>query len=112
MNRLTSRAQRTDQVRLNDRPVGALLLSGPYALDVVAIALLLCCGAIAQQPQIPQGGASTGGVYAPIHDAEHRPITSGGFVKDGPVVFEDVSREAGLASWRYAGGWISTSSTA
>jgi hypothetical protein len=81
-----------------------LLLCGPYALGVAATALLLCCYATAQQPPAPKGGASTGGVYAPIHDAEHRPITSGGFVKDGPVVFEDVSRKAGLTSWRYAGG--------
>jgi enediyne biosynthesis protein E4 len=82
----------------------ALLHCGSCALVVVAIALLLCCDAIAQQSQTPQGGASTGGAYAPIHDAEHRPITAGGFVKDGPVVFEDVSRQAGLTSWRYAGG--------
>jgi enediyne biosynthesis protein E4 len=81
-----------------------LLRCRPCSLDVVAIALVLCCGAIAQQPPAPQGGASTGGVYAPIHDAEHRPITAGGFVKDGPVVFEDVSRKAGLTSWCYAGG--------
>lgn len=77
---------------------------GFYALIGVTVALLLCCDAIAQQPPAPQGGASTGGVYAPIHDAEHRAITAGGFVKDGPVVFEDVSGQAGLTSWRYAGG--------
>jgi len=77
---------------------------GLYAWIGVTIALLLCCDAIAQQPTAPQGGASTGGVFAPIHDAEHRAITAGGFVKDGPVVFEDVSGQAGLTSWRYAGG--------
>lgn len=77
---------------------------GFYALIGVTVALLLCCDATAQQPPAPQGGASTGGVYAPIHDVEHRAITAGGFVKDGPVVFEDVSGQAGLMSWRYAGG--------
>ncbi len=51
-----------------------------------------------------QGGASTGGVYAPVHDAEHHPITAGGFVDSGPVVFKDVSRQAGLTAWRYSGG--------
>jgi enediyne biosynthesis protein E4 len=54
--------------------------------------------------KVPQGGASTGGVYAPIHDAEHRPITAGGFVQVGPVVFKDISRQAGLTSWHYSGG--------
>jgi hypothetical protein len=51
-----------------------------------------------------QGGASTGGVYAPVHDAEHRPITAGGFVDHGPIVFKDVSQQAGLTAWRYEGG--------
>jgi enediyne biosynthesis protein E4 len=51
-----------------------------------------------------QGGASTAGVYAPVHDAENRPITGGGFVDKGPVVFDDISRQAGLTSWKYNGG--------
>jgi len=62
----------------------------------------------AQQPAPPvaeqQGGASTGGVYAPQHDRENRPITAGGFVDSGPVIFEDVSRQSGLTLWRYSGG--------
>ncbi len=32
-------------------------------------------------------------------DAEHRPITEGGFVKTGPIIFEDVSEKAGLTHW-------------
>jgi enediyne biosynthesis protein E4 len=51
-----------------------------------------------------QGGASTAGVYAPFHDAQNRPITAGGMVDKGPVVFEDISRQAGLTSWKYSGG--------
>ena len=51
-----------------------------------------------------QGGASTAGVYPPIHDSENRPITAGGVVEKGPVVFEDISRPSGLATWRYIGG--------
>jgi hypothetical protein len=38
---------------------------------------------------VPQGGAATGGVFAPVLDAERRPITAGGFVKTGPIVFQD-----------------------
>ncbi len=47
-----------------------------------------------------QGGASTAGAFAPVHDAEHRPITAGGFVDHGPVVFTDASRSSGLTAWR------------
>ncbi len=54
--------------------------------------------------QSGMGGTSTGGVFAPVHDAENRPITAGGFVDSGPVVFQDVSRQAGLTVWRHKMG--------
>ncbi len=37
-------------------------------------------------------------------DAEHRPITEGGFVKSGPIVFEDDSEKAGLTKWTHKMG--------
>ncbi|HWT66083.1 MAG TPA: CRTAC1 family protein [Terracidiphilus sp.] len=37
-------------------------------------------------------------------DAQHRPITAGGFVKSGPVVFEDISEKAGLTKWTMKAG--------
>jgi hypothetical protein len=37
-------------------------------------------------------------------DAEHRPITEGGFVKTGPIVFQDVSEKAGLTHWTHKMG--------
>jgi enediyne biosynthesis protein E4 len=37
-------------------------------------------------------------------DAQHRPITAGGFVKTGPVVFEDISEKAGLTKWTHKMG--------
>ena len=37
-------------------------------------------------------------------DAQHRPITAGGFVKNGPVVFEDASEKAGLTRWTHKMG--------
>jgi enediyne biosynthesis protein E4 len=45
------------------------------------------------------GGIATGAVSAPVYDAQRRPITAGGFVDKGPVIFEDVTRKAGLAGW-------------
>ena len=51
-----------------------------------------------------QGGTSTAGVFAPVHDAKNRPITSGGIVPKGTIVFKDVTAESGLGSWRYSSG--------
>jgi hypothetical protein len=50
------------------------------------------------------GGANTGGAHAAVLDKEHRPITAGGFVKDGPVLFEDIARKAGLTTWKHVMG--------
>jgi hypothetical protein len=53
---------------------------------------------------VPKGGSSTGGVFAPIYDDKSRPITAGGTVKTGPVVFQDVAAAAGLTSWSHKMG--------
>ena len=53
-----------------------------------------------------QGGAATLGEFAPVLDSEKRPITAGGFVKEGPIVFKDVSKEAGLTSWHHVMGTL------
>ncbi|MGB0064751.1 MAG: CRTAC1 family protein [Terracidiphilus sp.] len=55
-------------------------------------------------PEWPQGGSATAGVFAPVLDSEHRPITAGGFVKSGPVIFEDISAKSGLATWHHVMG--------
>jgi hypothetical protein len=60
-----------------------------------------------QQPpaQPPQqdgmGGNATGGTFAPVYDEQKRPITAGGFVDSGTVVFQDVTKAAGLSGWRH-----------
>ena len=56
------------------------------------------------EPTAPLGGSATAGVFAPVKDEEMRPITAGGFVKDGPVIFKDVAKEAGLTSWHHTMG--------
>jgi len=45
-----------------------------------------------------------GGVFAPVLDSEKRPITAGGFVKTGPIVFQDISEKAGLTVWSHKMG--------
>ncbi len=49
-------------------------------------------------------GATTGGVHPATYDTEHRPITAGGFVKSGPVVFQDIAAKAGLGSFHHTVG--------
>jgi hypothetical protein len=39
--------------------------------------------------------------HAVQFDAEHRVITAGGFVKSGPIVFQNISEKAGLAKWTH-----------
>ena len=59
----------------------------------------------AQQPPPKQqqpgmgGGISSGVAAAPVYDEQRRPITAGGFVDKGPVIFEDVTKQAGLSGW-------------
>jgi len=52
-------------------------------------------------PQAQQGmGGIAGGIgAAPVYDELKRPITAGGFVDSGPVVFEDITKAAGLSGW-------------
>jgi enediyne biosynthesis protein E4 len=50
------------------------------------------------------GTVNTGPPRAAVLDSEHRPITAGGFVKTGPVIFEDVAKSSGLATWHHTMG--------
>ena len=49
-------------------------------------------------------GMSTGGIHAPVKDALSRPITAGGFVDGAPVVFIDVTKQAGLDKFHHRCG--------
>jgi hypothetical protein len=56
------------------------------------------------QAPAQSGGASTGGVFAPVLDEKHRPITAGGFVDGAPIIFEDVTKKAGLDKFNHVSG--------
>src|SRR5207237_9781222 len=56
------------------------------------------------QAQSQSGGASTGGVFAPMLDEKNRPITAGGFVEGAPIVFEDVTKKSGLDKFKHVAG--------
>ena len=51
-----------------------------------------------------QSGSATGGTFAPVLDSEKRPITAGGFVKMGPIIYQDISKQAGLTVWQHKMG--------
>jgi enediyne biosynthesis protein E4 len=84
-------------------------------LCLCSVALAASCASDAcaqtipdQQAQRPQpaamAGVNTGAPRQAVLDSEHRPITAGGFVKTGPVVFKDISESSGLAKWRHTMG--------
>jgi hypothetical protein len=81
-------------------PALVTLLSG------FTLVALFAGQAVPPQNQSPMNtaGSSTGGVHAAVHDAQNRPITAGGFVQTGPLVFEDISKQSGLASWTHVMG--------
>jgi enediyne biosynthesis protein E4 len=57
------------------------------------------------QGQLPSsGGVNTGPPQPAQFDQQHRPITAGGFVSNGPVIFEDISEKAGLTHWTHRMG--------
>ena len=59
-------------------------------------------GTPAPAPQ--QGGVASGVAAAPVYDAQKRPITAGGFVDTGTVVFQDITKQAGLSGWTHKMG--------
>ena len=58
----------------------------------------------AESAQTEGGSEAATSPHAIQLDDKHRVITAGGFVKSGPVVFEDVSEKAGLTKWTHKMG--------
>jgi hypothetical protein len=50
------------------------------------------------------GGVDTGPPHPAQFDEQRRPITAGGFVASGPVIFQDISEQAGLTRWTHKMG--------
>jgi enediyne biosynthesis protein E4 len=95
--------------------LSSIALSG-IALAAVPALLLAQAGSSPSSPQkspeapaavalqTSAGGVETGAPQAAQFDAQRRPITAGGFVASGPVVFEDDSEKAGLTHWTHKMG--------
>ncbi len=54
--------------------------------------------------QAAQSGMSSSSLQKAVFDSQHRPITAGGIVKNGPIIFKDVASQAGLSHWRHTAG--------
>jgi enediyne biosynthesis protein E4 len=74
---------------------------------VLSFAALLLIAAMQQEvehKQQPMTGVATGTPHAAVKDAQSRPITAGGFVDGAPVVFVDITRQAGLDKFQHRSG--------
>jgi hypothetical protein len=75
-----------------------------------AISALLCvlqpnqCSAQNPPRREPANGAAAPRSATPANPQRKTPITADGFVDAGPVVFEDVTKAAGLAGWSHTMG--------
>jgi enediyne biosynthesis protein E4 len=85
----------------------ARMFKGTIPATFAAVMGLLTVSLSAQSEgaQAPaKSGQETGSPHPVQLDAQHRPITAGGFVKDGPIVFEDASEKSGLTKWTHKMG--------
>jgi len=58
-----------------------------------------------KQKQTQAGmGMATGPAHPAVKDSHSRPITAGGFVDDAPVVFTDITKQAGLDKFLHRSG--------
>jgi hypothetical protein len=74
------------------------------AVLLVGVAGAQTSGAAPAGQASGMGTVNTGPPRAAVFDAEHRPITAGGFVTTGPRIFEDVAKSSGLGTWRHQMG--------
>ncbi len=85
--------------------LSALVAAGLSATVYVQVYAQTATPSGAQQK--PANATQAGDTSSPHQiqlDDQHRVITAGGFVKSGPVIFEDVSEKAGLTKWTYKMG--------
>ena len=61
-------------------------------------------GESSASPMQTQSAVSTGAAHTAVLDSEKRPITAGGFIDNGPIVFQDVAEKTGLTRWRHVMG--------
>ena len=74
-------------------------------LVCILTAFLPCTSVAAQQAHGTEvAQMTTGAVQQGNYDAQRRPITAGGTVATGPMIFKNATAESGLGSWRNVTG--------
>ncbi len=86
-----------------------LLVATAFAVLVLVLRLnpdpvSAASGGQAGAGQSAGGGMANAGPQQAVFDNQHRPITAGGFVKTGPIVFQDTAKQAGLTAWHHKAG--------
>ena len=78
--------------------ISLLALNSPAVAQNPPAATSAAQSPTTQHPAASQSvnGMATGVPAAAQFDSQHRPITAGGFVKTGPIVFMDTAAQAGL----------------
>jgi enediyne biosynthesis protein E4 len=89
------------------------VILGLAAAQFLVVLSVLFLGIAAPAKQTPeektkqQGrgmGVATGAAHPAVKDSHSRPITAGGFVDDAPVVFADITKQAGLEKFLHRSG--------
>jgi hypothetical protein len=103
--KITLASQGADRMGVGPRILFCVLITGLF------VGSTLAQSAVEQKPKpseagqvSPMGGVKTGAAHAPVLDNQHRPITAGGFVTEGQVVFRDIAEKAGLTNWQHRMG--------
>ncbi len=92
------------------RPFSLLPQSFAGRLPALLLGVFTALTLVAQAPPpngqqgAGNGGVNTGGTFAPVLDAQKRPITAGGFVDSGQPIFSDITAKSGLATWSHRDG--------
>ncbi|WP_348262496.1 CRTAC1 family protein [Telmatobacter sp. DSM 110680] len=68
-----------------------------------AVPAVFVAAQMGPSPQSGQGRSSSTQAQS-SRDSQKRPITASGFVDVGPVVFKDVTKDAGLSGWKHTMG--------
>jgi hypothetical protein len=84
--------------------LGAMLSAGVLLTAVAAQTPSGVPDQNVRQEATSHAGMATGGVHTAEFDKEHRPITAGGFLKTGPVIFLNTADQAGLTTWHHTAG--------
>jgi enediyne biosynthesis protein E4 len=87
--------------------ISAILSAAGMAFTLLSFAYLSVRAQTQTKPGTPTSAqlpVATAGVHKTVLDSENRPITAGGTVEDGPIVFVDTAESAGLTAWKHVMG--------